>query len=82
LATYKNTSTKTILKIKPEFTTVIVTQIEYDLYKDENIYLFSDGTRIPEKVVNKLFHKIESVPKETKEQEEPLGPLLNREGSF
>lgn len=61
---YKNTRTasKTIMKIKNEFSTIEIVQVEHDVYKDLNICLLSDGTRIPEKIINKLFNRVTIVP--------------------
>jgi hypothetical protein len=54
---YQNTRTnsKDVRKIKDSYSTIIITQVEFDLYSNENICLLSDGTRIPERYINFLY---------------------------
>lgn len=60
MANYTNTRTKskTILRVKDECSTLIVTQIEFDLHSNQNVYLLSNGDRVPEKYIKLFYNEV------------------------
>lgn len=51
--------TKRVYKIKSSYNTIIVESEEFDLFSGQDIYVLSDKTKIPAKIVDQLFRLVD-----------------------